>query len=207
MTIPRTIARAALLCMALVQVALVAKLPSGAEPAPVAPKQTQPEPLAPDQQRIVDSQIARDKADRMRGDFEAHHKPGPAPQEANKQFNDIVEAFRAAIDIDPSGEVATYCRLRLSGAYTYTGDFNAALRILEEAVNAAVGIKDRVQACQEAANFCLQAMHKPADALRWFKRAEVLIPKIDDPNEQAKWLAANTEGTARCEKRIGKMIA
>jgi tetratricopeptide (TPR) repeat protein len=167
-----------------------------------SPAKTEPED--PARRRIVDSQNARDKADLLRAKYEAEVKPGPVPKELRERFDEIVRAYRAAIDIDPRGEVATYCRQRLAGAYTYAQDFDAALRVHVEAVNVAAGALEQVRACHGAGYHCLQAMHRPAEALRWFRRAEALIEKIEDPEERAKWRVATAEGVGRCEAEWGK---
>lgn len=162
------------------------------------------EPEDPVRKRIVDSQNARDKADLLRARYEAEVKPGPVPKEFGKRFDEVVGAYRAAIDIDPRGEVATYCRQALAGAYTYAQDFDAAMRVHVEAVNVASGALEQVRACHGAGYHCLQAMHKAAEALRWFGRAEALIEKIEDPQERAKWRAATGEGIARCEAELNE---
>jgi hypothetical protein len=162
------------------------------------------EPEDPARKRIVDSQNARDKADLLRAKYEAEVKPGPVPKGLRERFDEIVRAYRAAIDIDPRGEVATYCRQALAGAYTYAQDFDAAMRVHVEAVNVASGALEQVRACHGAGYHCLQAMHKPAEALRWFGRAEALIEKIEDPQERAKWRAATGEGIARCEAELNE---
>src|SRR5207248_8213914 len=123
-------------------------------------------------------------------------KPGPVPKELGERFDEIVRAYRAAIEIDPRGEVATYCRQCLAGSYTYAQNFDAAMRVHVEAVNVAAGALEQVKACHGAGYHCLQAMHKPAEALRWFRRAEALIEKIEGPQERAKWRAAIAQGIA-----------
>ena len=37
-------------------------------------------------------------------------------------------------------------------------------------------------------------------ALRWFDRAQQLVPKIEDDNERAKWAAAVAQGITRCDE-------
>ena len=162
------------------------------------------EPEDPGRRRMIDSQNARDKADLLRAKFEAEVKPGPVPKESAKRFDEIVAAYRAAIEIDPRGEVATSCRQRLAGAYTYVQEFEAALRVHVEAVNVAAGALEQVKSCHGAGYHCLQAMHRPADALRWFRRAEALIEKIGDEQERAKWGVATAQGIARCEAELSK---
>src|SRR6266550_6456713 len=109
----------------LIGIAPVMLLANGPEPAkpkdgPAAGNVVKPpaksEPDDPARKRIVDSQNARDKADLLRAKYEAEVKPGPAPKELGERFDEIVRAYRAAIDIDPRGEVATYCRQCLAGA-------------------------------------------------------------------------------------------
>lgn len=145
---------------------------------------------------------ARDHADRLRATFESAHRPGHMSEAATKDFNAVVQAYRAAIDVDPRGEIATYCRQRLAGAYTYAGDFEAGLRVHVEAANAATGAAERVRACQDAGYHCLQAMHDPAGAMKWFERARVHLAKIEDPAERAKWAAASDQAVARCEREM-----
>jgi len=175
----------------------------GPEPAEgrEKPKSDVEDPL---HKRYSDSVDARDKADLMRADYEKLHKPGPVKESDTKQFDKIVGAYRAAIEIDPRGEVATYCRQRLAGAYIYTGDFDAGLRILIEAVNIAAGPLDQIRACHGVAYHYLQAMHKPAEALRWFKRAETSLDKLTDPDEKAKWQVATLQGITRCNEELQK---
>jgi len=168
---------------------------------PATPKE---DPEAAAHKRHSDVVNAQDKADRLRAKYEKDHKPGPIPEGADKQFEEVLEAYRTAIDIDPRDELANYCRLRLSGAYTYTGDYEAGLRVLTEAVNVAASPKEQIQACNEVAYHLLQAMHKPADALRWFRRSESLIAKLTDNQEKSKWQAATSEGIARCERESAK---
>jgi tetratricopeptide (TPR) repeat protein len=183
--------------------------PPNAKPNPgpgpvVRDESPKPEPESPAHKRYSDSVNARDQADLMRAAYEKEHKPGTVPEDAAKQFEKLVEAYRAAIDIDPRGEVATYCRQRLSGAYTYTGDYDAGLRILIEAVNVAAGPLDQIRACHGAGYHCLQAMHQPGAALRWFKRAEAQLDKLADPDEKAKWQTATAQGIARCHQELTK---
>src|SRR5437763_6565082 len=114
----RIIVLAAVTC---ITAATAAKGPEPAEPkgreAATPPPKTEPED--PARRRMIDSQIARDKADRLRAKYEGEVKPGPVPKELGERFDEIVRAYRAAIEIDPRGEVATYCRQCLAGAYTY----------------------------------------------------------------------------------------
>lgn len=168
------------------------------------PATPRPEPEDPAHKRYSDSVDARDKADLMRADYEKHHKPGPVTEADTKQFEKIVEAYRAAIEIDPRSEVATYCRARIAGAYTYTVDFESAQRVLIEAVNIAKGPLEQIKACHEVALHALQALHKPAEALRWYNRAAAQIEKLTDPDEKAKWQVATAQGIERCEKEMGK---
>jgi tetratricopeptide (TPR) repeat protein len=142
---------------------------------------------------------ARDRADRMRAEFEKTYKAGKVPPAAAADFEKVVAAYRAAIDLQPSGEHATSCRQRLAGAYIYTGDFAAGTRVLEEAVNAAAGAKDRAEACYSLGLHHLQALHKPADALPWLRRAARIVETIDDPQERTKWETAIAEAVGRCE--------
>lgn len=174
-------------------------------PEPAERRETpKPEPDDPAHKRYSDSVDARDKADLMRADYEKLHKPGPVKENDTRQFEKIVEAYRAAIEIDPRSEVATYCRQRLAGAYIYTGDFDAGLRILIEAVNSAAGPLDQIKACHGVAYHYLQAMHKPAEALRWFKRAETSLDKLTDADEKAKWQVATMQGITRCNEELQK---
>jgi tetratricopeptide (TPR) repeat protein len=168
---------------------------------PATPKA---EPEDPAHKRYSDSVDARDKADLMRADYEKSHKPGPVAEADTKQFEKIIAAYRAAIEIDPRSEVATYCRARIAGAYTYTGDFESAQRVLIEAVNIAKGPLDQIRACHEVALHELQARHKPAEALRWYNRAAAQLDKLADPDEKAKWQFATQQGIERCEKEMGK---
>lgn len=148
----------------------------GPEPAErrEAPK---PDPKDPVHKRYSDSVNARDKADLMRAAYEKEHKPGPVPEDASKQFEKMVEAYRAAIDIDPRGEAATYCRQRLSGAYTYTGDYDAGLRILVEAVNIAAGPLDQIKACVSA------TFSSSSHFVRFYSCAASLILSCDHGRE------------------------
>ena len=152
-------------------------------------------------QRYSERVEARDRADLMRAAFEKEHKAGKTPEgDRAKAFEAIVKAYRAAIDLDPRGEIGTACRLRLAGAYTYIGEFGSAARVMEETVNVAAGAKEQVLACHALGMHYLQAMHKPAEALPWFRRAEVSVGKIEDEQERAKWAAAVAEGVARSER-------
>ena len=161
----RIIAFPALVCLALTM-ATWANEPQPAKPAagpaaadrPATPPK--PAPEDPAQRRYSASVTARDKADRMRGRYEADHKPGPVPAAAAKQFDEIVQAYLAAIETDPVGEVATYCRQCLAGAYTFTGDFDAALRIHIAAVNVATGPLEQIKALpkqeQNVKHICIE---------------------------------------------------
>lgn len=172
--------------------------PGGPAPAERREERPRPEPEDPARQRYVASVEARGKADLLRATYESAHKPGPVAEKDQKQFEEVVQAYRAAIDIDPRSEIAGYCRQRLAGAYTYTQDFEAALRIFIEAVNVATGPDEQIKACVGAAYHCLQAMHQPEQALRWFRRAEALLNKIEDDAERTKWRLAIEQGTQRC---------
>lgn len=198
----RLTALAATAALVLTCAALANKPPSNAGPAPADPppvpkQRPTPTPAEARASRQID---ARDKADLLRARYESTHKPGPVPDaSAAEQFAQIVEAFRTAIDLDPSGPVATYCRQRLAGAYTYTGEFDAGMRFLIEAVNVAATPSDQISACHDAAYHALQAMHKPDEALRWFKRAESTLTQIENPEDRAKWQTAIAQGIARCD--------
>jgi hypothetical protein len=205
----RYLCRIALILAAVAALAALAEKPAppvGPAPATVRPKPPAVEPEDAGRRRVVESQQLRDRADLMRAEFERVHRPGGggAATADPAAFEQIVAAYRAAIDRDPRGEVGTYCRQRLAGAYTYVGDFDAGLRVLTEAVNAAVGPADQVAACHGAALHCLQALHRPADALRWFNRAAAMIPKIENDELRAKWAVATTQGIARCEAEMKK---
>src|SRR5207237_10532086 len=110
---------------------MAAKGPEPAEPkgreAVTPPPKAEPED--PARRRMIDSQNARDKADRLRAKYEAEVKHGPVPKEMGERFDEIVRAYRAAIEIDPRGEVATYCRQCLAGAYSYATNLDAARRV------------------------------------------------------------------------------
>lgn len=174
--------------------------PGGPAPAERREERPRPEPEDPARQRYVAAVEARGKADRLRAAYESAHKPGPVAQNDQKQFEEVVQAYRAAIEIDPRSEIAGYCRQRLAGAYTYTGDFEAALRILVEAVNVAAGADEQIKACVGAGYHCLQAMHQPEQALRWFRRAQALLDKIEDDAERTKWQLAIEQGVQRCSQ-------
>jgi tetratricopeptide (TPR) repeat protein len=143
---------------------------------------------------------ARDRADLMRAAYEKANRPGPTPEGAVKQFEEVVAAYRAAIDLGPTSAEATDCRMRLAGAYMYTGAFDAATRVMQETVNVAAGPREQVAACHGMGMHQLQALHRPAEALRWFERARRLVPKIEDDDERAKWAVAVAQGIARCDE-------
>jgi tetratricopeptide (TPR) repeat protein len=174
----------------------------GAAQQPAVAGERAPDPAEAANRRAAQAQEARDRADRLRAKYEAAHRPGPVAEGSTKEFDQVVSAYRDAIDVDPRGEVATYCRQCLAGAYTYTQDFEAALRVHVEAVNVAAGALEQVKACHGAGYHCLQAMHDPVAALKWFKRAQAHLEKIEDPQERAKYATACAEGIARCEQEI-----
>ena len=174
-------------------------------PAPGAAKQ-QPkaEPDDPDRRRVVEAQHLRDDADLSRAAYEKSNRPGPVPEKAKKQFDEIVAKYRAAINHDPYGPVATYCRQRLAGAYNYTHDFAAGLRVLTEAVTLASTPVELVEADHAAGLQCLQAMHKPGEALKWFERAHTQLKEIHDDEQRAKWTTAVDQCIARCRAELAK---
>jgi tetratricopeptide (TPR) repeat protein len=143
---------------------------------------------------------ARNRADLMRAAYEKANRPGATPEGAVKQFEEVVAAYRAAIDLGPTSAEATDCRVRLAGAYMYTGAFDAATRVMQEAVNVAAGPREQVVACHAMGMHQLQALHRPGEALRWFDRAQQQVPKIEDDNERAKWAAAVAQGITRCDE-------
>ena len=53
---------------------------------------------------MIDSQNARDKADRLRAKYEGEVKPGPVPKELGERFDEIVRR-RVAADDAGHGEV------------------------------------------------------------------------------------------------------
>src|SRR5436190_6768433 len=172
--------------------------PTGPKPAsekPDAPK-AKPQPVDPERQRVVESQQLRDEADLLRAKYEKDHKGGPPKPEGKKQFEAVVASYRAAIEKDPVGANATYCRQCLAGAYTYAGDREAGLRVLVEAVQFANAPMQEAEACFSAGLHCLQAMHKPADALGWFRRADGILARIEEREMRAKWNAAISNGIA-----------
>jgi tetratricopeptide (TPR) repeat protein len=175
--------------------------PVGPGPAGVGPAARVVDPEEAEHRRVSEAMDLEGRADLMRAEYERAHRPGGGIADP-AMFEKVVAAYRAAIDRDPRGGVGTYCRQRLAGAYTYVGDFDGGLRILTEAVNAAVGPADQVVACHGVALHCLQAMHRPAEAIRWYNRAASMIPKIEDEQARAKWAVATAQGVARCEAEM-----
>jgi tetratricopeptide (TPR) repeat protein len=180
------------------------------KPAPgpaVAAEKQQPKPAPPDdpdRRRVVEAQHLRDDADLARAAYEKSNRPGPVPDKAKQQFDEIVTKYRTAINHDPYGPVATYCRQRLAGAYNYTGDFAAGLRVLTEAVTLASTPLELVEADHAVGLQCLQAMHKPGEALNWFQRAHAQLKEIHDDGQRAKWTTAVDQGIARCRAELAK---
>jgi tetratricopeptide (TPR) repeat protein len=205
----RLLSTAAAACLALATATIQAEGPAPAvkpegrpvtpkgEDKPPAPKQETPEEAA---HRAYSARIdARDKADLMRSAYEKANRPGPPPDAALKQFEDIVAAYRAAIDLEPRSPESTYCRYRLAGAYMYVGQRESAMRVMQEAVNVAATPTQQLEACHEIGLHQLQALHKPDEALRWFRRAETLLDKVEEPQLRAKWTLAIAQGIERCE--------
>jgi hypothetical protein len=177
-------------------------------PGPVAgAARQQPKPAPPDdpdRRRLIEAQHLRDEADLLRAAYERSNHPGPVPEKAKKEFDALVSKYRTAIDHDPYGPVATYCRQRLAGAYNYTGDFAAGLRVLMEAVTLASTPVELVEADHAAGLQCLQAMHKPGEALQWFERAHAQLKEIHDDEQRAKWTTAVDQCIARCRAELAK---
>jgi hypothetical protein len=192
-------------------VCLLGTLPVRAnKPAPgpaAGDAKQQPKPAPPedpDRRRVIEAQHLRDEADLLRAAYEKSNRPGPVPEKAKKEFDVIVTKYRTAINHDPYGPVATYCRQRLAGAYNYTGDFAAGLRVLTEAVTLASTPAELVEADHAAGLQCLQAMHKPGEALKWFERAHTQLKDISDEQQRAKWTTAVDQGIARSRAELAK---
>lgn len=199
--------------IALVLLSSTAALANKPGPRPVGPESAsgkqdaparKPEPVNPERQRVVESQQLRDAADLMRAKYEKDHRGGPVKPEDKKEFEAVVAAYKAAIEKDPLGQNATDCRQRLAGAYTYAGDREAGLRVLVEAVQLAQAPMQEAEACYSAGLHCLQALHKPADALGWFRRADGILARIEEREIRAKWNAAISNGITRAESELKK---
>jgi tetratricopeptide (TPR) repeat protein len=177
-----------------------------------APKRDVPED--PKQRRYSEAVNARDAADRLRAAFEEAHKAGPIPEHADAaeaEFDGVVRAYEDAISRDTAdhaevARVVTYCRLRLAGAYQFVGRFERAAEVAEEAVDHAEGTPEEAEACFNVGLVYLPAMHKPAEALPWLKRARAVAEgqAEADPQAAAKWAVATAEAIARCERGMKK---
>ena len=147
---------------------------------------------------------ARDQADLARAAFEREHRAGPLAKDAEEAFAQVVAAYEKSTDRPNSSsevlQVIVYCHLRLAGAYQYVQQFDEAVAQAKKAVEISVGSPSEVEATFNLGLIYLQAKHDAPSALAAFKRAQELIPAtMKDANEQAKWLAAVSEGIARCQ--------
>jgi hypothetical protein len=130
--------------------------PAQALPAQAAPRRAPPQPFveidrAPlppvgvvrklegdDYSQAVD---ARGRADLARGAFERRHRSFPAAPtpEADAEFGEVVAAYLDVITRFPGSELDCYCRICLSGAYTYRGRYAEALDEAKKAAEVFAG--------------------------------------------------------------------
>lgn len=150
-------------------------------------------------QAHVAREQARERGDLARAAFEKAHRPGPVAEKDRGAFEAVVAEYKQAIALDPNGEIGSYCRQRLAGAYTYVGNFDEAGRILADALAKARGAADQVTALQSLALHELQTRHRPGDALPWARAMQTAAETFTDPSMQAKWHAASAELITRCE--------
>ena len=155
-----------------------------------------------------EARAARDRADRLRADYEAANKPGPVPERARGTFDAMVAAFEEAIGRDVSdprvAEIVAYAHQRLSGAYTYAGRREEGLEVAKAGARRFAGTPEEIEAAFGVGLCYLQSLHRPADALPWFKRAQELASGIAEPQLRTKWLTATSEAINRCERVMGE---
>jgi tetratricopeptide (TPR) repeat protein len=205
--------------MSLIIVNLTAAEPPGAKPAggPAVGGIAPPDPVAVARAReeeerarpLREAQQARDQADLDRAAFERVHRAGPLPEDAAKDFAQVITAYELAIDRRTDSvevlSVVVNAHLRLAGAYQYTGQFDKAVAQVRKAVTLSAGTPAEVETNFELGLMYLQALHDPASALAFLKRAQELVPAtMKEPDEQAKWFAATSEMIVRCEQEKGK---
>jgi tetratricopeptide (TPR) repeat protein len=174
-------------------------------PAAVAAAKAEEERNRP----IREASQARDDADLKRSAFEARHRAGPLPKDAADDFAQVVAAYEKAIDRPTDSPdvmpIVVNARIRLAGAYQFTGQFDKAIAQVKKAVELSAGTRCEVEANFELGLMYLQALHDPASALPYLKRAQELVPALmKDPGDQAKWLSATSETIVRCEREARK---
>jgi len=176
------------------------------DPAQAAREQARRNKEAAEQaehQAHIAREQARERGDLARAAFEKAHRPGPVAEKDRGAFEAAVGEYKQAIALDPDGEIGSYCRQRLAGAYTYVGNFDEAGHVLADAVTKARGAEDQIRALQSLALHELQARHRPAEALPWARAMQTAAETFTDPSMQAKWRAAAAEMVAQCEATLG----
>jgi hypothetical protein len=155
---------------------------------------------------IREAQAARDRADRLRADYEAANKPGPVPKAAAGTFDTVVAAYKQAIDRDVTNpevaKVVASCYQRLAGAFTYTHQRDKELDTLKAAARKFAGTPNEVEAAFGVGLCYLQSLHRPAEALPWLRQAQALAGNVPDPQERTKWLTATGQAIARGEREM-----
>jgi hypothetical protein len=177
-----------------------------------APPATQRSPLPPfGQLRVLQGDEwsracdARDLGDTRRAAHEKHFQSGPKypknDPKADAEFASVVEAYKDASKSFPATEIDLYCRLRLSGAYQYRGEFDKALDEARGASELFAGTAKAMEADMSVGLIYLQVLHQPREARAWFERVQG-APVLEDKEAQAKWRAAAADALARCEDEI-----
>jgi len=163
------------------------------------------------QNRIAANQ-ARNKADLLQADYNSKNRPGP-PKDI-KAWARVILAYKDAIEKFPVTEIAAYCRVRLSGFYQYTNDYDRKIRELAEVGRIFEGTNHQAKVYIEIGLTYLQGHHNPAKAIPWFQAVpEILTLALSDDAatddekaklaaERLKWSTVLSQQLQRCREEL-----
>jgi len=162
-------------------------------------------------QELREARAARDRADRLRADYEAP-RMGPFPDKHDEAaFAEVVAAYKEVMEKYPGTDIAAYCQLRLTGLYQFRRDYDRATELLKGLARRYAGTEHETEAYFSLGLLHLQARHDPAAALPWFAkvvappgaREDGTVPEKNYSPAHGLYISAQQQ-LAKCEIRLGK---
>jgi tetratricopeptide (TPR) repeat protein len=126
-------------------------------------------------------------------------------------FDAVVSAYELVLKSYGGTESAASCQLHLAALYTYRGQPDEALEMLEEAARCYAGTPYNTRVVSTLGLHYLQGLRDPERAIPWLQKVEP-PPGADENgavpaaayNEAHKLYLSAQESIARCETQLGK---